>query len=369
MRRAFTLVELLVVIAIFVLLLAIAVPAFSSMLYSSEQSLAENSVRIGLQAARDAALRNAAGKDAAAVFFFDRFTGRTSILPCTFAAIVKDEDQNSPVDPPPLVDREVFVPVAGFEPVQLPRGWNIRGYAGPRTIDTMWYERTYPSNTARNRGNWVFPETSFYDEDAGDDGTDRQTFMVRFEGSTGVLKVSDAAAVLVLSPSPSTTFRSSSPWNNPALRADTEPDYARFVRRVASRPAAGAGSLTVLARQELIGDVASDTVLTRPVSQVAVYSEKKLAQALGARTDSATGCLYQNLPDPTFINVGGSPMGDTDVVRINDWVEGHLLNPTPPALPASQYIDSDCRVFALQKYLGTLQEMTGTLKGQGVTSQ
>ncbi len=362
MRRAFTLVELLVVIAIFVLLLAIAVPAFSSMLYSSEQSLAENSLRIALQAARDAALRGAAGKDSAAVFFFDRFTGRTTVLPCVYAGTIKDEDQGSPTRPPPLVDREVFVPVAGFEPVQLPRGWNIRGYAGPKTIDTSWYERTYSSNAARNRGNWVFPETSFYDEDHGNDGTDRQTFMVRFEGSTGVLKVSDSDAVLVLAPSPSTTFRSTQPWNNPLLRADTEADYARLVRRIASRPAAGPGSLSVQNRQDLIGDSASDTVLAKPVAQVAVYSEKKLAQALGVRTDSTTGCLYKNLPDPQFIDVNGSPMNDVYVVYINDWVEGHLTI-------AGTDKDSDCRIFSMQKYLGTMQEITGTRGGQGVTGQ
>ena len=31
----------------------------------------------------------------------------------------------------------------------------IRGYAGPKTIDTSWYERTYSSNAARNRGRLI----------------------------------------------------------------------------------------------------------------------------------------------------------------------------------------------------------------------
>ena len=96
---AFTLVELLVVIAIFVLLLAIAVPAFSSMLYSSEQSLADNHLRMGLGAARDAAIRSPQGTDAAAVFFYDPATGRTMILPCIAAGVLKDVNPD-PTAPP-----------------------------------------------------------------------------------------------------------------------------------------------------------------------------------------------------------------------------------------------------------------------------
>jgi prepilin-type N-terminal cleavage/methylation domain-containing protein len=362
MRRAFTLVELLVVIAIFVLLLAIAVPAFSAMLYSSEQSLAENTLRMGLAGGTGCGAPQRGRKGCRGGFLLRPLHGRATVLPCVYAATIKDEDLGSPTRPPPLIDREVFVPVAGYEAVQMPRGWNIRGYAGPRTLDSSWYERTYSSNTARNRGNWVFPETSFYDEDLGADGADRQTFMVRFEGSTGALKLSDTSAVLVLSPSPSTTFRSAQPWNNPLLRADTESNYARFVRRVASRPATGSGSLTQLDRQRLVGDAASDSVLVKPVAQVAVYSEKKLAQALGVRTDNTTGCLYKNATDPQYIDVGGSPMSDVYVVYVNDWIEGHLnIGGTDK--------DSDCRVFTMQKYLGTLQEITGSRGGLGVTGQ
>jgi prepilin-type N-terminal cleavage/methylation domain-containing protein len=367
MKRAFTLVELLVVIAIFVLLLAIAVPAFSSMLYSSEQSLAENSLRIGISAARDAAIRGASGGDAAAVFFFDPVTGRTSIVPCVRAGSIKDEDPTSPVDPPPLVDREIFVPVAGFQPVQLPRGWSLRGYAGPGTIDGAWYERTYVSTAARNRGNWLFPETGFYDEERGDDGYDRQTFMIRFEGGTGSLRTPDGVPVLVLAPSPSIAFRTGPVWNIPGLRADNESDGARFVRRVMARPATGAGALTILVRRQLLGEIASDTVLAKSVGQIALYNEKRLANALGVRLDPTTGSLYRDvspstgLPaEPTFVNMPtGNPLTDQYVVYINDWIEGHLVI-------GGNAIDSDSRVFTVQRFLGTLQEMTGSAGGQGV---
>src|SRR5262245_7835639 len=228
-KLGFTLVELLMVIAIFVLLLAIAVPAFSSMLYSSEQSLADNHLRMGIAAARDVAVRSAQGEDSAAVFFYDPVTNRATILACVKAGTIRDDDTSDPTLPAPwLVDREVFVPAPGFEPVQLPRGWTVRGYAAPLTIDDAWYgdpagqqrvaASLYNSLTARRRGNWLFPETGFYDEDdlQNDDGADRATFMVRFEGGTGLLKTWDMSAVVVLAVNPSTACRQSLPWNFPA---------------------------------------------------------------------------------------------------------------------------------------------------------
>ena len=130
--RGFTLIELLIVIAIFLLLLAIAVPAFASMLYSSEQSLAENSLRAGLSAAREAAARSPKGRDAVAAFFYEPATGHAQVVVCVSAGTVKDQAANPAL---PLVDREVFAPVAGFAPVQLPRGWTVRGYAPANSID------------------------------------------------------------------------------------------------------------------------------------------------------------------------------------------------------------------------------------------
>jgi prepilin-type N-terminal cleavage/methylation domain-containing protein len=392
--RAFTLIELLIVIAIFVLLLAIAVPAFSSMLYSSEQSLADNHLRIGIAAARDAAVRSPQGTDSAAVFFYDPAVGRTTIVPCVSAGTIKDHDANS-VLPPNLavVDREVFVPVAGFEPVQLPGGWDVRGYAAPGMIDDQWYEKTYPGNgttgAARQRGNWVFPETGFYDEDAqnNDDGRDRQTFMVRFEGATGVVKSWDRTPVLILAPNPSMVARGTAPWSlfqdstgRYPFRVDQEEDLARFVRRVVSWPSVGGQSLTVINRQKLLGDISGDTVLAKPVGQLALCSEKRLATAIGARLDSVTNCLYQDvsaLPqanrEPTFVKINGAAWTDDPyTIRVNSWIEDHLYptgsnDPGPGGQPNETRTPSDCRIYTLHRYLGTLQEVTGSTWGQGVS--
>ncbi len=375
---AFTLVELLVVIAIFVLLLAIAVPAFSSMLYSSEQSLADNHLRMGLAAARDAAIRSPQGTDAAAVFFYDPTTGRSMILPCVAAGRMLDADE---VQSMPLIDREVFVAAPGFEPVQLPKGWSARGYAPPGLIDDSWYERTYPAGAARQRGNWLFPETGFYDEEnqTADTGWERQTFMVRFEGGTGLLKVSDLSAVIVLAPSPSVQFRNSTPWTITGMRVDQEQDQARFVRRVITAPSAGPGSLTLVQKQTLLGDDSCDTVLAKPVGQLALCSEKRLAAAVGVRLDPTTNCLYRDPATatapytPEFVLVNGNPWNtgvNGDTVKVNDWVEDHLYNPRqspPPIPPTADRIESDCRIYTVHRYLGTLQEISGTIGGQGVS--
>ncbi len=388
---AFTLVELLVVIAIFVLLLAIAVPAFSSMLYSSEQSLADNHLRMALASARDAAVRSAQGVDAAAVFFFDPVTGHTTILPCLSAGTVQDGNPDPAAPRGSTVEREVFVPAPGYEPVQLPKGWSARGYALPRMIDDQWYEKTYPAGSARQQGNWVFPETGFYDEDDPNnkDGADRQTFMVRFEGGTGVVKEWDVSPVLVLAVNPSMAARQVSPWSYTdasgarPFRVDLEADPERFVRRVSAWPVGAApmntSPVAVQLKQQLLGDVSGDTVLAKPVGQLALCNEKKLAAAIGVRLDPVTNCLYKDVSatanpavppaqrEPTFVALN-SPMTSGPIyTAINNWVEGHLLNPSPPPPPASPLIDSDCRIYSIQRYLGTLQEISGTVGGQGVT--
>ncbi|MCC6661489.1 MAG: type II secretion system protein [Phycisphaerales bacterium] len=351
----FTLIELLVVISIFVLLLALAIPAFSSMLYSSEQALAANNLRTALSAAHDAALRSPAGLDGAAVFTFEP-GGRISIIPCVQVAQLADAPQAVIGNQPAVVMRDVFVPVPTMEPVQIPMGWMVRGYAPPNSIDNEWYEQTYPVGD-RTRGNWVFPETGFYDTDSGNtqdmaaDGRDRQTFMVRFEGGTGRLRRGDGAAALVLLPSPA-AFRTAAPFAT--FRADREADPARFVRRVI-----GAGSLTAMQKQQLLGDVSSDTVLARAVGQLAIYSATRLAGAVGARVNPDTGSIYQkpgpsNNYGPKVTNIAGQPIaGDT----INRWIEGRLMVPgSNPLVPFA----TDARVFAMDHYMGVPQELTGS---------
>lgn len=355
----FTLVELLVVISIFVLLLALAVPAFSGMMYSSEQALAANQLRTGLSAARDAAIRSPAGLDAAAVFTYEP-GGRLSIIAC-----VKTGELWEPptAGSRTTVKRELFVPVPTMEPVQLPRGWMVRGYAAPNTIDNEWYETTYPNTTERAAGNWVFPETGFFDTDSGNaqnmaaDGRDRQTFMVRFEGGTGKLRRGDWTAALVLLPSPA-AFRTTGPFAT--YRADREADAARFVRRVLNAPAAGAGSLTPQQKAQLLGDASSDTVLVKPVGQVAVYSEAKLAGAVNSRLNADTGTIYErpqasNNYGPAPVAAGGTqPVDNGDV---NEWIEGRLMI---PGVSPQQPLPTDSRVFAMDHYLGVPQELTGS---------
>src|SRR5690606_39113284 len=153
-RFAFTLPELLVVIAIGILLLAIAVPAFRSVLYSSRQSGAASSVQSALAAARDVALESGPGRDAAAVFFADR-GGRVRIMVAVYAGEMTDRDvSNAPVQ------REIFVRSERVEPVTLPAGWAVSGRARANMIDNDWYDSidTYPRNL-RDQDNWVYPET------------------------------------------------------------------------------------------------------------------------------------------------------------------------------------------------------------------
>ncbi len=367
LRRAFTLVELLVVISIFVLLLAIAVPAFSSMLYSSEQALAEQSLRVALNTARSVAVASPTGQDSAAVFLYDSESHKTTIMICTQAGELTDL---SPISQLP-VSRDVFAAAPGVEPVQMSAGWTVRGLAPASSIDDDWYgDGTYPVAT-RLQANWLFPETSFYDDGIRNDGASRQTFMIRFEGSTGLVKLTDPKAVLVLAPSESIKFRTNWPTSpappgaiNPYNALD-ETDPVRFVRRIIAAPtylSTAQGGMTLATKQDILGDRATDTILTKPVGQIALCSENRLARALGMQVDKVTGSIYQNLTDPTFSDRNGTPFTTSDIDDVNAWIEGRLLDAN------NEVIDSDCRIFTLQRYLGWLQEVTGTKGGLGVGS-
>lgn len=330
--RAFTIVELLLVISILVLLLAIGVPAFASMLYSSNQSMAENSLRVGLTAARDAALRSNSGQHAAAVFFYEP-GGRLSIVACVKVGELVDEG---------AVRRDIYVPMPQIEPVQLPQGWTIRGYAPPGSTDnTYWYEQNgYQSD--RDKGHWLLPETGFFRADVNNDGEDRQTFMVVFEGGTGILMPSSGETpALVLAPSPSTAFRTGGLFGT--HRPDREADPARYVRRILALPDEND-------HRELLGDESSDTVLARSVGQLALCNERRLVSGIGLRPDRATGTLYRAAPtsgdwDPEFIP-------GVDVEAINNWIQRG-----PDVDNPGEEYDSDARVFSVQRYLGSLQEI------------
>ncbi len=369
-RRAFTLVEVLVVISIFVLLLAIAVPAFSSMLYSSEQSLVENSIRIAMGSARNYAARSPSGQDAAAVFIYDAETKKCSIVTCTFAGTLMDKP---PPNAPPGVtgiQRDIFAIAPGIEPMQLTSGWTIRGLAPAFSIDEEWYETTYgPGSTPNlsNQANWLLPETSFYKDNVSNSGQDRQSFMIRFEGGTGMVKTSSPHTALVHYPSnnqilhatwPRDPTGGTSPNTNP-LNPDNETDYYRYVRRVLAWPGppgiAGAGQLTLAEKRQILGDESADTILCKSIGQFAVCSERHLARGIGVELNQSTGTVYTSTTQPVI-----DPTVPTLRDKVNEWI----VNRDPSGNP----LDSDARIFTIQRYLGWLQEVTGTQGGLGVGS-
>ncbi len=360
--RAFSLAELIVVISIIVLLLAIAVPAFRNLLYSSERSLAENQLRAGVTAARDAAVQSEGG--AAAAYFSFTPGGRLSIIPCIKVGTISDIETTSSGSQPGsvMVERDVFVPLATSEPVQLPRWWSVRAYTPPLSTENTdtggrhgWYESL---RTRGTEGNWVFPETGFYNPDEGEDGWKRQSFIVRFIAGTGELDASNRDLALVVDAAATDAFRATAPWSIPGLRLDIETNQGRFARRVlGERRDLDANPVN---RRKLLGDISLDTVLVRPVSELALYDERLLSAALGARSlNRVTGTLYDNdTTDPTL--PATSPVVDTDLFQgtseteivdmVNRWIEGRLTM-------SGRVVESQCRIFGVQNYLGQMQEV------------
>ncbi len=352
-HRAFTLVELLVVITIFVLLLAIAVPSFSSLMYSSERAQAENQLVTGLNQARSAALTSESSGDTAAVFFFDN-NGRLRIVTCVDVGDLPDTDlADSPVT------RDVFVPVASYPVVQLPRGWSIRGFAPVGSVDngsgSGWYDKPNASNRvlSSTTGNWVFPETAYYDpSNTGQkQGRNRQTFMVRFQGGAGVLRTDVNTPAVVLDFSPAASFRAVAPWSEYRFDSTDRPEV--LVRRAVARDSADPNwdKLPLL-----LGDDAVDTVLTRSLTELALYDENELAGAVGARgLNKATNSIYggskvnsaASFPriDQSLFGTAFNP-GELPT-RINDWILG-VGEDTKP---------SDVRLYTIDRYSGQAREV------------
>ncbi|MCC6970436.1 MAG: type II secretion system protein [Phycisphaerales bacterium] len=352
-HRAFTLVELLVVITIFVLLLAIAVPSFSSLMDSSERAQAENQLVTGLNQARSAALTSESTGDTAAVFFFDT-NGRLRIVTCVDVGDLPDVDM---ADNP--VTRDVFVPVASYPVVQLPRGWSVRGFAPVGSVDTGsgsgWYEKPASSNRvlSSTTGNWVFPETAYYDppNTGQKQGRNRQTFMIRFQGGSGVLRTDVNIPAVVLDFSPATSFRAVAPWSEYRFDATDRPEV--LVRRAVARKLANPSwdKLSLL-----LGDDAVDSVLTRAITELALYDENELAGAVGARgLNKATNCIYGGTKvnsAATFPRIDQSLFGTAFnagelPTRINDWILG-VGEDTKP---------SDVRLYTIDRYSGQAREV------------
>ncbi len=369
----FTLVELILVIVIILILAAIAIPAYASLTYSSNQSGASNAVQAALQSTRDAAVRAGSGRDAAAVFLIGD-DGRMRIVVAEVAGTIEDSASGSSG---PTVLRDIFVPADGVEVFVLPRNWTVRGYARPASLQTTslggagagataladnrgWYEDTYTGGD-RALGQWVFPETAYYDDSAGNSGQARQSFMVRFEGGSGRFLSSATSKALFLDPAPTLSFRDpgTAPWST--YRVDREPDLGRFVRKVLADP-----TLSVAQRRQLLGDEATDTVLVGPVGQLAVYNEKRLANAIGADgVNRFTDTLYKpvagTVNGPEYDDGLFGSISNAEInLRISLWMRASDLQ--AGALPAAD--TSDARIFLVSRYLGQPIEAARLAEGR-----
>ncbi len=331
--RAFSMIEMLVVVLIIGVLITLALPAFNALVAANTQAQAVEAVRSGLTLARSAAVNGPSGADSAAVFFFEP-GGVVQIVPCVRVGVIDDRDDTGGTVT--SVVREVFAPPPGATVISLPRGFTVRGFVpAGRMVRTSgggssasdpspgWYAATNGNpryGLTPTRGDWVFPETGFYRRNFGtasvpgddDDGMDRSTFMVRFEGGSGRPVVSNQAPVLVLAPRASASARGGGTATSPA---DPSIPAARHRLDLAtSLPAAFEsirvdGQLSGDAVRRLIGTSdpsggvrSSDTVMAGPVTELAVMDEGKLAASLGLRVDGFTGVLYRVSNRSTVLN-------------------------------------------------------------------
>ncbi len=361
-RHALTLTELLVVILIIAALLAVAVPSFSSMLYSSESALAESQLHGAIRAGRDAALRAPNRDDAAVVFSYQPSPGggRLVMTPCVRVSV---DFYDVPASLGAATLREIFVPVAAVEPVQLPRHWMVRGYAPANSITNtgVWYEGNSRYGQTAGRGDWVFPETGFYLPTTADEGRFRHTFMVRFIAGTGVIATQTGVPALVLLPD------SKDPPGFSLLPADERAELRtlrlsnprRYVERLATST-----TISANAKRNLLGINCPDMVTVKPVSALALYDETRMAAGLRARLDPDTGCLYKlhtANQAPTFVPVSGASGSPTDDdaqtgILMNQWLEGD----TDFANGVERREDGDepeARLFTIDRQSGALQRV------------
>lgn len=363
-RGAFSIVELLVVASILVLLLALSAGAIGNLLSSNARTQAANQLRVGLNAARDLAIRSDGG-DAAALFTFEN--GRMFIVPVVQVGIVRG-DANIGVDATTLAgtaDREVFVPSGEVEPIAMPLGWTVRAYAAPGTIRDGWYSDTtqaaFDVASAPNAGGtWVFPETWYYDDEGdttGREGWKRQSFIVRFARGTGELRTSDVASVLVFSPSPTDAFRASGSFASLPF-ADDLSNQESYVRAALQRDQATASAV--------LGAVSSDSILCRPVTMLSLQQEAELATAIGAsRVDPVSRSLYVwsnaavagQRPRSPAINLPRLFPAGTTLDQVQERTNAFIMpDPAAPGGGVPNPGEFNARIFTLSRYQGQLQE-------------
>ena len=401
-RRGFTVLELLVVAGILVLLLGIAVAVISNVAYSSERSLAENQLRVGMTAARDAAIRSKHG-DAAAVFYFRG--GRALIQPCVSVGKLVPPDPLNPdyaewrtrvwdnalsIDTPPQY--EVFVPVPEIEPIVMPRNWTIRGFAPAGSLHededghrNGWYEWIAQADAQLAKlGLWVFPETNFIpSDDEGllaipgmeEQGWRRQTFSVRFEAQTGEVIFGDTKPFLVLDAQEAPyRFDAASPFA--VFDVEQQEDTAMAVNRLLSgsgkqRLAALFPSLGAdVAIQTLFGSRSTDMILTRPVYSISLTDERRLASAIGLRgLNRDTSSMYRRI-DPAApstqlpIDDGLATFTGTGTVESEMMTRVSQYITSRPDTWGEQ-ISLEARVYTMSRYAGQLQEVNAGAEGSG----
>jgi len=379
-RAAFTIIELLVVVTIITIVVLIALPRFASLIYAQEEQLASSLLTAAMKTTRDAAIRSPGDEDGAAVFFWryqplgpgrittSGLSARLVIVPCIKVGTFTDDPRrlsNSTVQQSNDVQgirRDIFMPVEGVDPVVLPRNWVIRGYAPPNTVEgTLALNANNPGDPRANwyegnryqtdEGNWLFPETDFYAPADDRVGNDRQTFMVRFKAGTGeVVTVPNETAIVV-------DVRPYYDGRDPAGSKQLYDAYDKtaFVKRILRE--AGKTRQKVLGRDDQ-KMLCSDVMLVRPVTQLAIYDENKLAAALGVPLDTFSGCLYK--PPPALSAMDDPPeasarpsfvAGLTDAIRINQWIEGDTnFNDTVESAGGGDQPLS--RIYSLERYTG-----------------
>ncbi|MEO0630843.1 MAG: hypothetical protein AAFY46_08955, partial [Planctomycetota bacterium] len=326
---------------------------------SSRRSLAESKLQQALYSARDAATASVGGGDAAAVFFFEPGQG-VRVLTCIEVGSIEDEVSGGLTGSGgggsgSANRRDVFVPVPGFEPVQLPGGIGVRGFA----LGTLFVGRSnwYESLDARagnsvppEPGYWVFPETAFYPENEFDGGDVRQTFMVRFTAGEGTLSREPTRALVV---SPSTGSASDvvdlSAIDPSIDNIDEIDDLELWTRRALSNVDVDDDE-----RRLLFGNQSVHTVLAGPVTELSLYDERELSRAVGGRgLNQDTGTLYADANEPV-VDRRIYDRGERLLVRnASRWIDGlELIGTQAPQT------DSTAQVFAINAFFGDLVEIT-----------
>ncbi|MEL7472561.1 MAG: prepilin-type N-terminal cleavage/methylation domain-containing protein [Planctomycetota bacterium] len=361
-RGGFTLSELLVVISIVVVLMALTVPAFNSMLRSASQARSDTQLQVAVAAARDAAVRTVTGGDTALAFFFD-LSGQVRMQVMVSAGTIVDDDGAGGE-----ITRELFVPDPITEPFYLPRGWSARGYIPSGVLraepDQLFEDTIRPAGPERGRGQWVFPETAFYDGNDGDNGDARQSFVLRFRAGSGRPATGALEPVLLIDPSPWIDFRRTAPYED--YRADDSTDKIRFVNRVRGNFGGGQTLNNDLSR--LLGNESIDTVLAGPAREVALYREIDLANGLGgerldpvtrtiyARGDRADGNSTLALAETTDWTPEYVDNNTITAEAISNWIEGRDVD-SGDELPEDETRDS--RLYTVDQSSGSLREVGG----------